>query len=539
METLEKARRAYADHDWSSTHALLTELDRTRDLGPEDLTALAEASWWVGDLDSAIAARERLYDFYIAAGDTRQAAMEALSVSLRLGDKGEETLASGWRARAYRLAEEEPGSPAMGYLLSLEADTAFHSGEQDECIAKSRAAIDIGQRHTDPTLVAWGTHMEGLGLLAKGEVKTGWARLDESMVATASGRVDPIWAGLMYCGMLLACEMHGDSRRGWEWVRKTERWLEAFPGARLYPGVCRIHKVHFMQLNGGWREAELEAWKTCEELMEIHVYTAARGYYEIAEIKRLTGDYEAAQELYSKAHALGFDPQPGLAQLRLAQGRIDAAAAGIHRVLAGAKDEATRGHLLPHKIEIELAAGRLEEAKTASQRLDEIAGNYLSPGLLAASSTWRGAIALAEGDAAAALQELHSAIEAWLQIDCPYELARTRVLCVKAHRLVGDLDGADMELDAARRIFVKLGAAPDAARVEALLGIVLRPGGLSRREAEVLALIADGRSNKEIAVSLFISENTVARHVSNIFTKLGVGSRAAAAAYALKNGLAV
>lgn len=537
METLEKARRAHANHDWTTVYELLRREDSKEDLSPGDLAALADAAWWVGDLQTCIRMRTRLYEIYTSAGDTERAAMEALSVALRLGDKGEEALAAGWRARAYRLAADFPESRVAGYLAAIEADTAFHSGRLDDCLSKARTAWEIGEATGDQTLTSFATHVEGLGLLRGGDVEQGWARLDESMVAIASGSIEPVWAGLMHCGMLLACDLLADSRRGWQWVRAMERWLEDLPGAVLYPGVCRIHKVRFMQLSGGWSEAEAEASRACEELIGVHLYTAARGYYEIAEIRRMTGDLDAALHFYEKAHQLGWDPQPGLAQLRLAQGRIDPAVAGIRRALSSVDDQPTRGSLLPHKIQIALAAGDVEAAEEASDELNEIAARYGSPGMTAAAAAGRGAVALAKDDAQRAVVALRDAISTWIEIECPYEVARCRVLLATAYRLVGDEDGAALELEAARGIFERLGATPDLRRVEMLASGEPARAGLTQREAEVLRLIAEGCPNKTIARRLVISENTVARHVSNIFVKLGVTSRTAAGSFAHKHGL--
>lgn len=536
MSRLEEGRRAHAEQDWPRAFECLNGEDLDR-LTADDLGALADAAWWLGKLDESVAARERAYRTRAEAGDRLGAAMEAFSLSLALGDKGADAAASGWRSRAYGLVEEDPESVPAGFLLSMEADDAFHLGAIDECLTKARATIEIGKKNKDPTLIAWGTHLEGLGLIKGGEVDKGWARLDESMVAVTTARLKPSWAGLMHCGMLLACEEFGDPRRGWQWVEATERWLGTVPGAVLYPGVCRIHKVHFMQLRGTWSAAEQEARAACAELIDVHVFTAARGYYEIAEIKRLQGDYETAQDLYTKAHHLGWDPQPGLALLRLAQGRVPAAAAGLRRVLDETANPLARAQLLPHQIEVALAAGDVEGATKAAEELDRLAAGYRGPFMSAAAAAGRGAVLVAGGDFREALPVLREAMTLWLRLDCRYELARLRLLLATALDEVGDHDGASLERGAALEAFENLGALPDAQRVRAMLGRVQRPRGLSPREVEVLKLIAAGRSNKEIASDLFISENTVARHVQNIFAKTGVASRSAATSFAVKNGL--
>lgn len=536
MDRIGEARRAHADQNWPEAYTAFGAV-ATEDFDADDLSALAETTWWLGRLDESIAARKRAFEARTAAGDIRGAALEAFSLSLALGDKGEEAQASGWRSRAYGLTEEHPDSVAAGYLLSMEADNAFHAGLPDDCIEKARATVTIGRKNEDATLIAWATHLEGLGLIKRGDIEKGWSKLDESMVAVISTRLKPTWAGLMHCGMLLACEEFGDPRRGWQWVEATERWLGTVPGAVLYPGVCRVHKVKFMQMRGSWPEAEAEAHQACADLIGVHVFTAARGYYEIAEIKRLTGDFDAAQEFYAKAHQLGWDPQPGLARLRLAQGRIDAAVAGLRRAVGQAKDRLVRAHFLPPQVEVALAAGDFETATASAKELSEIAADFKSPEMSAAAATSMGAVRLASGDADAALADLKRAVTEWLRIDCLYETARARVLSGQALRAVGDEDGATLELEAARDVFKKLGAGPDSRHVGELIGHPKNVSGLSPREVEVLRLVAAGRSNKDIAARLFISENTVARHVQNIFTKLDVSSRSAATSMALKQGL--
>lgn len=537
VDRLQEALRAHADQKWPKAYEAFSEVPQ-EEMGADDLSALAETTWWLGKLDESIAARKQAFEARDAVGDVPGAALEAFSLSLALGDKGEDAQASGWRSRAYTLTEDLPESLAAGYLLSMEADGAFHAGDPDGCIAKARATVAIGRKNNDPTLTAWATHLEGLGLIKRGEIEKGWSRLDESMLAVISTRLKPAWAGLMHCGMLLACEEFGDPRRGWQWVEATERWLGTVPGAVLYPGVCRIHKVRFMQMRGTWSAAEAEAHQACADLMGVHMFTVARGYYEIAEIKRLTGDYEAALEFYTKAHELGWDPQPGLAQLRLAQGRTDAAVAGLRRAIGQAKDRLVRAHLLPHQVDIALAAGDTDTAAEATEELSSIAAEYKSPEMSAASATARGSVLVTKGEAEPALIELKRAVTEWMHLDCLYETARARVLTADALRMVGDEDGASLELEAAHEVFTKLGADPDARRVADLIGHGQKRGGLSARELEVLRLVAAGRSNKEIATTLFISEHTVARHIQNIFTKLGVGSRSAATSLALKQGLA-
>ena len=339
----------------------------------------------------------------------------------------------------------------------------------------------------------------------------------------------------MHCGMLVVRGVRG-IRRGWQWVEETERWLGTIPGAVFYPGVCRIHKVRIMQLRGTWSAAEAEAIQACSDLLAVHAYSAARGYYEIAEIKRLRANTTRPRSSTRRRISLVSILNP-VSRTALSQGRVDAAVAGIRRALGETSDPLLRASLLPHQIDIALAAGDVETATRAADELESLAAGYKSPLMVASAHAGRGAILLAKGDPDGGLSELRTAQRKWMHLDCMYEVARARALIADALGAIGDADGALLEREIAAELFEQLGAEPDARRVRDSLGTSGSPGGLSPRELEVLRLIASGSSNKQIASDLFISENTVARHIQNIFAKLNVASRSAATSYAMKQGL--
>jgi DNA-binding NarL/FixJ family response regulator len=335
-----------------------------------------------------------------------------------------------------------------------------------------------------------------------------------------------------------ACRELGEVRRAVEWTDAAERWCEKLPDAGLYRGICRVHRAQVLQLQGAWDQAEREATHACADVVRLHLGTVAAGHYEIGEIRRLRGDLAGAEEAFRRAHELGHDAQPGLALVRLARGQAGAAAASIRAALAArAGDQLGRAELCAAQVEIALAAGAADTARAASDELAATAAAYTSSGSTAAARQARGAMLLAAGNAKEALTTLRSACRLWQELDAKHRAAKTRVLLARAYQGLDDEDAAQLELDAACAVFERLGAALDIALVAELQGRSELPGGLTEREAEVLRLVATGRSNRDIAAALFISERTVHRHLSNIFAKLGVTSRTAATAYAFEHDL--
>jgi DNA-binding NarL/FixJ family response regulator len=537
-EVLQAARDAYRRRDWPEARARFAAARAAGELAAADLDALADAAWWLGEFDEASATLEEAYRRYLDEGLPRAAAMAAIGIGVNSLLRGDGVVGTGWVGRAQRLLRDQPEHVEHGYVLSLELEGAL-AGNDTAVVGTARRVRNIGRRHADPNLVATADLFEGRALVKQGRVADGLALLDEAMLAVLSGELRPEWAGNIYCHLMAAFHELADVRRAAEWTEATGRWLAGLPAAVLFTGICRVHRSKVLQHKGAWAQAEREAALVCRDLAHGHVAAVAEGHYQIGEIRRLRGDLDGAEESYRHAHGLGRDPQPGLALLRLAQGRTATASASIRAALtAVTADRLARARLCAAQVEIALAAGEPETAARACDELVRTAATYGSSGLEAAALQARGAVLLAGGQPEAALPTLRAACRHWRELDAPYDAARVRLLLARAYQALADSDAATRELDAAGAAFGRLGATLDGRRVRALRGRPVLPGGLTGREAEVLALVATGRTNREIAAALVLSHKTVARHLSNIFAKIDVTSRTQAAAYAYEHGLA-
>ncbi|HEV7656700.1 MAG TPA: LuxR C-terminal-related transcriptional regulator [Mycobacteriales bacterium] len=541
LADLERARELHRRQAWADACDQFAVVDAVSPLTVDDLERFAESVQILGRGDQAARLLERAYGAHVDAGTVGPAMRCAFWLHEALALLGEFGHAGGWIARAGRLAEVRSGGDEAGYLLIPEAEHLFAGGDVESAFATAARAADLGTRCGDLDLVTLATHLQGRARIKQERPVEGLAFLDEAMVGVTAGDTSVRVTGWVYCSTIVACHELHEVRRAREWIRALNAWCDSqpqFTGA--YSGVCRIHRAELLRLGGAWSDAAREARLACEQLTQGYgAGLAGAAFYELAEVLRLLGETTDAEDAYRRASQYGWETQPGLALLRLAQGRADLAGAAIRRSLGERTDPLERSHLLPAQIEIMLAAGDADAARAGATELAAIARQHDRPALSARSAHGQGAVDLGDGRAQVALPALRQACQLWRELDAPYEEARVRVLVGRACRMLGDEDTAAMELDAARQAFRRLGAAPDLAIIEALTRRY-RAGeasGLSLREIEVLRLIAAGRTNHAIAVELVLSERTVARHVSNIFTKLSVGSRTAAALYAFEHGL--
>jgi DNA-binding CsgD family transcriptional regulator/tetratricopeptide (TPR) repeat protein len=538
MNALEHGRACYERRAWEDAYQALLHADHATPLDAEDLDRLATAAYLTGrDLEFE-RILERLYRIHDESGERPRAALCAFWLAVMSLLRGERGRSSAWTARGQRLVESRD-CVERGYLAIAVAEQQLREGRAEAAQTIAGEALAIGESFRDADLIAAARHSQGRAFIQQGDVVGGLQCLDETMLAVVAGELLPILTGLMYCSVIDTCRKVYAVGRAREWTSALSNLCEQQPEMVAFTGACLAHRAEILQLQGAWPDALAEARLACERARRADRRPPGAALYQQAEIHRLCGEFAKAEDAYHAASAGGFEPQPGLALLRLAQGQPDTACAAIRRLSSATSDPVRLAGVLPAHFEIMLACGDIEEARRARDQLRELAHGFDSDALRAVAAQADGALALAEGPAQAALDPLRCAFGLWERLDAPYEAARVRVLIGQACRELGDEETAGLELQAAKCVFERLGARPDLARLDAPSKRTrpLKKHPLTARELHVLRLVSTGRTNKEIAGELSLSERTIDRHVANILAKLDVRSRTAATTYAYEHEL--
>ena len=534
----ERTGQAVRTGQWLQVYEDLNARD-PGSLAAGELEALAEAAWWLCKTDESITQRQRAYAAYRDVEDDRGAARTAGRLFHEHFYRGEGAVAVGWLHRGFRHAEQSPGCIEGGWLQMAEAELHLHHGPLTEAVGGAARAIQVARDQGDADLAAVAMQIQGRALIAQGKADDGLALLDDAMTYVLAGELRPLYTGWVYCSVIMACKDIADLQRASEWTEAAREWCDVLPATTPYSqGLCRVYRGEVLALRGAWVEAEAEMRRAHEQLLSHKKRGAGEASYGVGELLRRRGDLAAAEQAFVLAQQLGWDPQPGMALLRLAQGRVQAAGAALRSALASPTvDRFGRARLLAAQVEVTVAAGALDEARQAASELMTIADGLSSAVVVATASMAQGAYHLASGSPVAALNQLRGALNGWRELQLPYEEATARLLIGRTQRMLGDEEGGRIEIDAARAAFDRLGAAADARRAADLLHRGASRPALTEREIDVLRLVAAGQQNRDIAGALHVSEHTVARHMQNIFAKLSVSSRAAATSSALRRGL--
>jgi class 3 adenylate cyclase len=462
----EAGRAAFERRDWVAAFELLTAADRAGPLSGDDLEVLAVAAFFAARARDGIAAKERAFQVRLAEGDEIRAAYIALDVAREYAYEGKPSLAASWTRRAEKILGPEGDTYAHGYLTLVRSEEAASSGDIEAALALAERAIEIGDHARDQDLRAFALTNLGSLKIATGATDDGLALMEEASLAAVSGELSPLASGVTACRMIAACRDLTDYRRATEWIEATERYCQR-QSVSGFPGVCRVHRAEVAAVRGAWDTAETDLMRATDDLALFNATPIqADGYYAIGEIRRLKGDLQGAEAALREAHVRGHSPQPALALVRLAQGKIKAAASAINAEVTQSWDRWARGRLLVAQVEISIAAGDVARARSAIDEVGTIIAGHPSAALEAGRQTALGRVLLAEGDAEGAARELRSAIRGWREVGAPYEVARARALLSKSLRAVEDEEDADLELGAAHDEFERLGARLDAEATE-------------------------------------------------------------------------
>jgi DNA-binding CsgD family transcriptional regulator len=504
-DRLGRALAARDRRDFVTAYADLSELRRSGSLDTDGLYALGDAAWWLGLIRETIEIGEECHERFVAEGRVDRAAMVALENGFHWMMRGDPEVGSGWLSRGRRLLDGQPVGVAHGWLLWMDTEERLRSGDAEGALAGALELERLATEFDEPVLACFGLGLQGVIAIRAGDVARGFELLDEAMLPVLAGRIGPGESGNLYCTMIAICTELADVARARHWTEVTERWCDLSSSAVMFTGICRIHRAQLLRVQGDVDAAEVAAAEACAELADLNVEVVAEGNYEIGEARRLRGDLAGAEAAYAAAESLGRVPEPGRSLLLLAEGRPDEADSSIRTALAEQGDPFVRARLLVAKVEVACARSDYPAADAAAAELESIARSYGSPGFRAWAAIARGAVLVGSGSPEGAVTLLREAVATCRAMGATYDEGVARALL---HQAVN----------------------PQPAPAPA------PPGGLTGREWEILTAVAEGLSNREVAARLVISEKTVARHLANVFAKLGVSSRTAAAAWAHQEG---
>jgi class 3 adenylate cyclase len=462
VDPLTAGRQALGRHDWEAAFEQLSLADREAPLSGADLETLATAAFFAAHADAESEVKERAFRAYEAEGNDLRAAYLALDIGRGYGFGGKHSIAAAWTRRAERLIDPEGDTYAHGYLALIRSEAAATTGNVDEALALAEQAVEIGARASDADLKAYALTNLGALKIASGATTDGFALMEEASISAVNGELSPFTTGVTACRMISACRDLTDYRRASEWIEATERYCDR-QSLSGFPGICRIHRAEVAAIGGAWERAEIELQQATTELSAYNATPPqADGFYAIGDIRRLKGDFVGAEAALREAHSRGRSPQPALALIRLAEGKIKAAESAINAAVDDESwDRWARARLLPAQVEILVAAGQPERARGAVEQLADIVTGYPSPALEAGRQAALGRVLVAEGDWSGAARELRTAIKGWREVGGPYEVARAQVVLSRALRGLEDDDDADLELRAAIDEFRRLGARVD------------------------------------------------------------------------------
>lgn len=542
---LRDGRAAFTEQRWADAFRLLSRADIVHPLAGDDLERLGRAAYMLGRDDDYVDALERAHRVHLDAGRLPAAARCTWWIGHSHLFRGQPARADGWFATGERLlAGWEGDCVERGYLLIPAWLRQLGAGDWEAGLVTTAAGAEIGERYGDLDLTWLARDDHARALVKLGRLDEAMRLVDELLVVVEAGGLSPVVTGIVLCNTVDFAREATELRHAREWTDALTAWCAAGPQMVAHLGLCLVHGAELSHLGGDPDGALDQAQRAVESYSAgaLNRIALGRSYYCQGEVHRLKGRLGDADACYRQASRHGFPPDPGAALLLLAEGRHEAAAAMLRRAMLERVEPLQRAALLPAYVVVMIADGDLDGARAASDQLTSIADSWRTEALQADAAMAAAAVSLAEESAATALESARRAWLAWDGLAAPLEAARARLLVAHACRALGDEETAWMEAAAAREVFDRLGAVTDLAAAESLVPAtaaadISSASPLSSREVEVLRLVAAGHQNQEIADQLVLSQHTVARHVQNIYAKIGVSSRAAATAYAFDNGL--